>query len=162
MTEKKLKKYLKAIERRLNLPREVRNRIIDDLRSSITAKREAGMSAEQIMAELGSPKRAAANLNDQMKEFAYRKSPWRYVFLALAGYGAVEMLGGLAAWLTLWMMRKEVILEAATIGVIGGADGPTAIFVTAPAWTGNLLPAAAIIIGIWGILRFSRCKKKSE
>lgn len=155
-SDEKLEQYVKTIKRRLNLPREAKNRVLDDLRSTIAAKREMGMTCEQIMADLGSPKQVAAERNRQMKEFACRKSPWRYLFAALAAYGAAELMGTLV---TLWILKREVVLEAATIGVIGGADGPTAIFVTGPGWAGNILPVAAIIAGIWGFLWLSRCRK---
>ncbi len=38
--------------------------------------------------------------------------------------------------------------EASSVGVIGGADGPTAVFVSGPAW---VLPAiiAAVVVGIF-------------
>lgn len=155
-SDEKLEQYLKAIERRMNFPRDVRKRVLDDLRSTIAAKREKGMNYEQIIADLGSPKQVAAERTRQMKEFACRKSPWRYLFAALAAYGAAELMGTLV---TLWILKREVVLEAATIGVIGGADGPTAIFVTGPGCAGSILPVAAIIAGIWGFLWLSRCRK---
>lgn len=38
--------------------------------------------------------------------------------------------------------------EASSVGVIGGADGPTAVFVSGPAW---VLPTiiAAVVVGIF-------------
>ena len=48
------------------------------------------------------------------------------------------------------------------IGIIGGADGPTAIFVTTPAWTRPAWMAALLIIGIVGYLLLRRCKAKSK
>ena len=68
-SDKKLEQYVKTIKRRLNLPRDVRKRVLDDLRSTIAAKREKGMNYEQIIADLGSPKQVAAERNRQMKEF---------------------------------------------------------------------------------------------
>ena len=50
MTEeqKKMKKYCNAIERRLNLPRELKNRVMSDFASSIQERREAGQTDEEI------------------------------------------------------------------------------------------------------------------
>jgi len=159
--EKRMKKYTNAVERRLNLPREVRARVMSDFISSIQARREAGMTDEAICAELGTPKKAAADLNEQMKEFAYRKSPWRFLFAAAAAYGAAELLGNLVAWLVYLGLQMQLsIQESASIGIIGGADGPTAIFVTTPEWTGYVLPVLALVIGIWGFLRLRKCKQK--
>lgn len=168
--EKKMKKYCTRVERRLNLPREVKARVMTDFASSIQARREAGMTEEEIYADLGTPKQAAAVLNEQMKEYAYRKSPWRFVFLLLA------ILSG--GWLILYrlMMLLGMLLntltvtfspnESASIGIIGGADGPTSIFVTGVTaqQTGFDWDIAIVVfllaVGILGFLRLRRCKQK--
>ena len=160
--EKKMKQYVNAVERRLNLPKDVKARVMSDFSSSIQARREAGMTDEQIYAELGDAKKAAEDLNGQMKEFSYRKSPWRYLFAALAVYGGARALGGLWALICYWILRAQLSFssgEAAAIGIIGGADGPTAIFVTAPLWAHYLVPLALMIVGILGFLRLRKCKK---
>lgn len=165
--EKKMKKYVNAVERRLELPRDIKARVMSDFSSSIQARRESGMTEEEIYLELGSPKKAASDLNEQMKEYAYRKSPWRFLFLACAAYGAAKLLGGLWVNLVYWFfilfmdVRSQLVPnEAYSVGVIGGADGPTAIFVTTPDWVHWLLPVAALGVGIWGYLRLRRCKQK--
>ena len=48
-----MKKYMTAIERRLNLPRDVKFRVMTDLQSAVAERREAGQTDEQIYAELG-------------------------------------------------------------------------------------------------------------
>ena len=162
--EKKMKKYTSAVERRLNLPRELKARVMSDFISSIEARREAGQSDVEIYGELGSPKKAAADLNRQMKEFTYRKSPWRYLFAVCAAYGAAELLGSLLSALIAQILRWNVLAvnmgASASIGIIGGADGPTAVFVTTPGWMHYINPCLFLIIGIWGFLKFSRCKRK--
>lgn len=163
--DKAMKKYIKSVERRLNLPKDIKKRVMSDLESDILARQEAGMTDEAILAELGSPKKAAADLNEQMKEFTYRKSPWRFVFAACAAYGAAELLEKLAGYILLTLFRMKVsFLESdpASIGIIGGADGPTAIFVTSalPAWYHFLPPVLLIALGIWGFQRLKRCKQK--
>lgn len=85
--EKKMKNYVNAVERRLNLPREIKARVMSDFQSSIVARREAGQTDEEIYAELGTPAKAAADLNEQMKDYTYRKSPWRFLFLGIAAIG---------------------------------------------------------------------------
>ena len=165
--EKKMKKYVNAVERRLDLPREVKARVMSDFSSSIQARRENGMTEEAIYAELGSPKKAAADLNEQMKEYTYRKSPWRFVFLACAIYGGIRLLSGLWVNLVYWfcvlfmdIRSRFVPDEAYSIGIIGGADGPTAIFVTTPDWVHYLLPVLARAVGVWGYLRLRKCRRK--
>lgn len=78
--EKKMKKYTKAVKRKLNLPRDVKKRVMTDFTSSIISRKEAGRTDEEIYAELGTPADAAADLNEQMREFAYIKSPWRWAW----------------------------------------------------------------------------------
>jgi len=161
--EKKMKRYANAVERRLNLPRDVKNRVMSDFISDIQARRETGMTDEEIYAELGTPKQAAANLNEQMKEYTYRKSPWRFLFAAAAIYGAAKLLPGLWVNIFYWIFRVQAMLtpnEAASIGIIGGADGPTAIFVTTPGWMHYVVPVLLLTVGIWGFLRLCRCRQK--
>lgn len=162
--QKKMKKYTKAVERRLNLPRDVRERVMTDFATSIAARQEAGQTDEEIYAELGSPKKAAADLNEQMKEFAYRRSPWRFAFLALAvAAGGKLLLGWLPVGIMYLVMRLQATMsaaESASVGIIGGADGPTAIFLTAPVWTNVLIWVLLLIAGIAGYLALRRCRRK--
>ena len=156
--QKKMKKYCNAVERRLNLPLSVKARVMSDFTSSVQERRDAGQTDEEIYAELGAPKEVAALLNEQMKEFAYRKSPWRYIFLALAILCALW----LAWYLGLTMFAQLLANEAASIGIIGGADGPTAIFITTKHgfdWD-ILLVAMLMVGGILGFLRLRKCKPK--
>jgi uncharacterized membrane protein len=130
--EQKMKTYLKQVERRLNLPGDIKKRVMSDFESSIHSRREAGMTDAAIFAELGDAKKAAADLNEQMKEFTYRKSPWRYVFAVVAACGAAKLIKLLIAQILYWTMQIPLRLESASVGVIGGADGPTAILVAGP------------------------------
>lgn len=159
--EKKMKAYVSAIERRLNLPLEVKGRVMSDFSSSIAARREAGQSDEAIMAELGSPRKVAADLNEQMKEFACRKNPWRFAFLALAVWGFVKIFPGIWANLLMLVLQIQMYFTPnASVGIIGGADGPTAIFLTRnPAWVFYILPLLAIVVGITG---FVKLRNKQE
>lgn len=157
---KDMEKYIKAIARRLNLPRDVKARVMSDLVSSIRARQEAGETPDEIIAELGSAAKVAAELNEQMKEFAYRKSPWRYLFAVLAAYGAARVLKLLFGQIMYWIFQIQVRQETASIGVIGGADGPTAIFVKSDPAAGYIIAVVLLIVGIWGFFRLSRCLKK--
>lgn len=168
--EKKMKRYCNAVEWRLNLPREVKVRVMNDFASSIQARREAGMTEEQIYGELGTPKQAAAVLNEQMKEYAYRKSPWRFVFLLLAAlsggwlilYRLMILFGMLLNTLTVTFSPNE----SASIGIIGGADGPTSVFVAGVTTTNAgfdwdiAIMVLALIVGIVGFLRLRKCRQK--
>ena len=50
MNEKQLARYLCAVRKRLALPKDMKDRVMDDLRSSINERREAGQTDEEILA----------------------------------------------------------------------------------------------------------------
>ena len=58
MNEKQFARYLRAVRRRLTLPKKVKDRVMDNLCSSINERREAGQTDAEILAALGSAKRA--------------------------------------------------------------------------------------------------------
>ena len=155
---KEIRKYIAAVGRRLNLPGKVKKRCLSDLQTTIAVRVESGETWESIRGFLGEPSRVAADLNEQMKEFAYRKSPWRFVFLA----AAVVSGGWLAFYAGVQLILQTLVGEAGSVGIIGGADGPTAIFVTSaprPDWD-LIIMGAILIVGIVGFIRLGRCKKK--
>lgn len=160
MDERRLTRYLRAVRRRLALPREQKNRVIDDLRGSIAERQEAGQTEDQIFAALGSARQTAAELNEQLRANAYRKSPWRFVCLAAAAASLVSSVGLL---IDVLLFRSAL---HSTVGVIGGADGPTAIFVTSSHTVGwkdwGLLALSLLILaaGIFGYVRLRRLPPK--
>lgn len=91
-----------------------------------------------------------------------KKSPWRFVFLAAAGYGLWELLGNLIARILYLYLQDPVLLSgyAASIGVIGGADGPTAVFVTTSASAQWALPLILLVIGLLGFLYLKQSRQK--
>ena len=125
--EKKLKKYTKAVKRRLNLPSDVKKRIMADFESAILSRKEAGKTDEEIFAELGTPVHIAADLNEQMKEYAYIKSPWRWACFTLIVLCTLNLLykgyTGLLAAILSFSLHNE------NVGIVGGADGPTVMFI---------------------------------
>lgn len=66
MNEKQLARYLRAVRRRLPLSGQMKDRVMDDLRSSINERREAGQTDAEIFAALGPAKQAAAELTAQL------------------------------------------------------------------------------------------------
>lgn len=79
--------------------------------------------------------------------------------------GGLELLGNVAALaLTAWLKNRALVeAAAASAGIIGGADGPTAVFVTGvqvqPTWLHWLLPVALVAAGIWGLVCLKKCNK---
>jgi Na+-transporting methylmalonyl-CoA/oxaloacetate decarboxylase beta subunit len=91
-----------------------------------------------------------------------KKNPWRFLFAGCAVYGAIKLLGAL--WVNLYYLgvlfwdRLTPQATVVSIGIIGGADSPTAIFVTTPPWVNYLVPALMLAGGIWGFWKLSRQK----
>ena len=83
-----------------------------------------------------------------MKKHTCGKNPWRWGCLVVAIIGALSLLWqGVIMVLAYTLTRNE----AASIGIIGGADGPTAIFVTttmAPIAYKVIIPLILLVIGI--------------
>lgn len=132
------KRYMNAIERRLRADRRTRVRIMTELAGDFESRREAGQSDEQIMAELGTPDEVAAQFNIATGASG-KPSRWRWAFVALA----VVVL----AVVSLPMLASQFTAgQAASVGVIGGADGPTAVYVTASPEQ-NLIGALPWLLG---------------
>ena len=87
------------------------------------------------------------------------------VSVGLAIAGGVSLAGPLLVMLALW---KEGFspAEAGSVGIIGGADGPTAVFVTGSAGPGIhwswIIAAAMLILGIIGSVVFRKKEEKEE
>ena len=158
--QKKMKKYTTAIERKLNMPKDVKTRVMTDFISSIQGRRESGQTDEEIFAELGSPKKVAADLNEQMKDYTYVKSPWRWVCLAIIIGCMMSFAFGGTIGMLVHLLNASV---SSSIGIIGGADGPTAIFVTTSndyIWYRAGITAIILVMAILGFYRLSRCPRK--
>ena len=158
--QKKMKKYTNSIERKLNMPKDVRNRVMTDFISGIQGRREAGQTDAEILSELGSPKKVAAELNEQMKDYTYVKSPWRWVCFAVVIGSVLSLAFGGAIGLLVHILNAYA---SNTVGTIGGADGPTAIFVTTSpdyVWYKLGITVIVLIMAILGFYRLSRCPRK--
>ncbi len=121
-----VKRYMNAIERRLHADRKTRVRMMTELAGDIQSRREAGQCDEEIMAELGTPEEVAAQFNEALGGAGSRPaSRWRWAFAVIGGLVLLWPLA-VQAFARLWQTP-----DAASIGIIGGADGPTAIYVAA-------------------------------
>ena len=155
MNEKQLARYLCAVRQRLALPKDMKDRVMDDLRSSINERREAGQTDEEILAALGSAKQTAAELTAQLPDYAFRISPWRFVCL---GAAVLALLLGLLKTVT-------NLRGFASVGVIGGADGPTAIFIAGPQifdWADVIAAGVVLVLGLAGYFILRRLPPKKN
>lgn len=138
-----VKRYVNTVERHLHLDRSTRLRVMNDLASDLQSRMDAGETLADIQADLGDARTLAETLNREFSDHRDNASPWRWAFLVLAIFLAlVFAVSGLTS-------RQE----AASIGIIGGADGPTAIYV-ADSFGGldtlhTLSWLAALVGGYW-------------
>jgi len=159
--EKKMKKYVNAVKRKLNLPSDVKKRVMTDFTSSIQSRKESGKTDEEICAELGTPADVAADLNEQMKEFAYIKSPWRWVCFALIIVCSMTLLYKGGAGLLAAMLSFALFNES--VGIIGGVDGPTQIFIAQSQDSmiqGMVMTAIVLVMSIVGYYYLGHMRKK--
>ena len=82
----------------------------------------------------------------------------RIACLILAIFSGFNLFTCMASWIIAHVFGgiSFPVRKAATIGIIGGADGPTAVFVTAagtPVWQ-TLLWLAFFIAAVYGLRRF--------
>ena len=138
-----IKQYVNAVERRLRLDRQTKLRVMNDLASDLQSRLDAGETPAEIEADLGSPAELAANLNAAFPEHQRPASPWRWLFAAAA------------ALLALWMALAS--MPAQTSGIIGGADGPTAIVVTASGPDFSLFGLFCALAAAFLYLGWCRC-----
>ena len=160
-SEKKMEKYTRAVNRKLTLPSDVKKRVMTDFTSSIQSRKEAGKTDEEIYAELGTPADAAADLNEQMKEFAYIKSPWRWVCLALIIVCSMSLLYKGGAGLLAAMLSFALFNES--VGIIGDVDGPTQIFIAQSQdslFQGMVMTALVLVMSILGFYFLGHMRKK--
>lgn len=157
------RRYLKQVDRKLSLPKEMRQRICADLESTISARLENNMTEAEILAELGDPADIAAEFNTQMAAPHHKKSPLRFVCLAAAILSGLVLVGKLIANL---LVAGFINGMARSVGIIGGADGPTSIFVTASVsdgFDGGLIFWLLLLIaGITGFCLLNRSKNKED
>lgn len=159
--EKKMKKYLRAVRRKLNLPSDVKKRVMTDFTSSIQSRKEAGKTDDEIYSEFGNPTEVAADLNEQMKEFAYIKSPWRWVCFALIIVCSMALLYKGGAGLLVAILSFTLFNE--NVGVIGGVDGPTQIYIAQSQDSmvhGMVMTALILVMSILGFYFLGHMRKK--
>ncbi len=92
------------------------------------------------------------------------KRKWMcFACLALSVWSGLELLGAIAAWLIADVFGgiSFHVTHGATIGIIGGADGPTSILIAAAPVSGwaMLLWLALLIAGICGCRHFQSSKQ---
>lgn len=153
MNEKQLARYLRAVRRRLPLSGQMKDRVMDDLRSSINERREAGQTDAEIFAALGPAKQACGRAYRAAAGLRVPQKPLRFVCL---GAAVLALLAGLLKTVT-------NLRGFASVGVIGGADGPTEIFIAGPQifdWADVIAAGIVLVLGFIGYLLLRRLPPK--
>lgn len=98
------------------------------------------------------------------KKKSLRKHPWLWLCLVAALYGLWELLGNLTAKLLCLFLKDPVLTagQASSIGIIGGADGPTAIFITTPGWAHWIVPLVILSTGLASFLYLRKQNKERK
>ena len=151
------KSYMKAVKKHLCLPPSLAK---ESLKPLFQLLKGSQASYDDLVEDLGTPKARAEELNRSVPGYLYRKSDWRKPCMVL---GIISLLRSiyLASVLGLFhfaMANPHITFgfnaPAASVGMIGGADGPTAIYVTSmPQYTtalSLLFWLSMAILGFWG------------
>ena len=148
MTEdqKKIKKYVNQLERRLKLPLKIKARINGDIGTEIHERLEAGQTGDEALAEMGSPDELAEQFNRDFADYVGKKNPMRFVFLAAA---ALILTGAVYYGISILQMQRDI--AAASADVIGGAAASTEIYIlsdeASPNSFGYWCSAAGLFLG---------------
>ena len=143
------KQYIRQILRRIRVTDKTKRRIRADLLADIAAKEETGRTPQQIQAEMGGPEKVAAEFNAAFEGtdavlWYRRQRAAQAAAIVLAVVAAVEFLLSPGAWLL------YIGLMGSGVGIIGGADGPTSVYVTGATMTGEA-GAAETFLALYGL-----------
>ncbi|MEG2403836.1 MAG: sodium ion-translocating decarboxylase subunit beta [Oscillospiraceae bacterium] len=139
MTEKE---YIKSILKNVYLRRDIKKRVAADLENDIFSRRTAGEDMNTIIQDMGAPISVAQSLNDEMSEFAVpKRSLTQILLLFIIIAASATLVWGVGTAMEFIANIPFIPNKAASIGVIGGADGPTSIFVAS-----NIMPSFIVII----------------
>ena len=143
-------KYIKQVKKRLAVPSSKRKTVLQDLEKTFASAAENGETEQQVIARLGTPEQFAAGIEEQFgidrkKRLKTRTIIWTTICLVVA-------VIVFSVYLTI---QQEMI---GAIGIIGGADGPTAIIVSGPGFDISLLiliiAAVALVLAVIGLIRY--------
>lgn len=143
-------KYIKQVKKQLAVPASKRKTVLQDLEKTFASAAENGETEQQVIDRLGTPEQFVAGIEKQLgidraKYIKTRTIVSTVICLAVA-------VIGFSVYLTI---QQEMI---GAIGIIGGADGPTAIIVSGPGFDISLLiliiAAVALVLAVIGLIRY--------
>ncbi len=139
-----IQRYLSRLRRMLYVSETRKDEIIGEILNTIRTQQLAGVSNKEILAQLR-PATEIAQEENQKANIQYKKSPWRWVCLAMA-----------LVCLLLFALQQGWISAAipTDVGVIGGADGPTAILVSSETGSGSQESTIILLLAAMGLVGF--------
>lgn len=146
------KQYRRRVKKALSLPAGEKRKILRDLDEIFRSAEENGESETDVIERLGSPTEFAAGFGSQKK---------------FRPIGSIILTGGAVILFVLsFIAGNSIHLEKETLGVIGGADGPTQIYISSSfnwnmifSWTGGILLLGALVLLIFSIIQYRRNQK---
>lgn len=145
--------FLKALKKELHTLRtsEIQKNIgyYEELIADMV---ENGLSEESAVEKIGSPKKAAREILENTDPENFREKDIPGTFLVCASIAAIllSIVSGV----------RQHIARNAAVYIIGGADGPTSIFLAGRIGAPRMWMVAAVIIGITVIYKLLRIRKK--
>lgn len=169
MTKDQYLKTVSAALRRSGMKRKIRRRLETDLSSDFTARLEKGESSEEIIRTMGTPDQLAAEFLKENSS-AKARTPVEKAFLISGSVFAV-----ITAACGVWIGADQLLISrfqtkffnpGTTLNnttVIGGADGPTAVFITVhrPEWM-IFLSAFFLIACIVSFILYFRSRRNKK
>jgi hypothetical protein len=113
--------YVKKILRHVIAADEIKERIRLDLLTGIENREESGLSMEEIISRMGSPREVAEEFNRNYPECVFQKKKRRTGRLTMA----FALLTALC--LAVGGIGRSIWLGGSSVARIGGADRPTGI-----------------------------------
>ena len=157
--------FLKALEKALGkLKKSERTKYVESYRELLADLMENGFSEEEAVAKQGNVQNIAAEIIADAAPNEKRKDPGGVILLIAS---AVMLILSVVMFFNDWIVSRILTavfnlntMEASSIGIIGGADGPTAIFVSSvPGDNRMILLPTVLVVGVT-IWYFMRKRKK--
>lgn len=117
--EKEVKRYIKAIDRRLHLPRRIKKDLLSELSSEIYSRLDDGEELKAIFASIGTPQELAKELEANYLD-RKKVNRWKLTIYSVIAFCTFA-----------WMIYSIVLIVYPRMippVVIGGADGSRSMF----------------------------------
>ena len=148
--------FLKKLNRRLKcLKKAERKKYIEYYEEMISDIVESGGTEEEAIARQGNPEQIAREILSNSNPEYQKNRDWRGIALLISS--VILLLASIVSAFILWGFKNKV---TASIGIIGGADGPTSIFIAGNLGTPWGIYFATAVVVVVTIIYFIKKHKK--